>query len=720
MRPLLLVLLLVGCATARDASPLLYPAAPRGDVVDTLHGVAVPDPYRPLEDVDAPATKAWVDAENALTQRWLDEIPERPALRDRLTSLWDYERWGVPRREGGRLFVAKNDGLQNQAVLFVIDSDGAAPRMLLDPNTLSTDGTVALADWTPSRDGKLLAYSLAVAGSDWKTIHVRDVATGTDLPDVVEWHKFGGASWAPDASGFWYTRYDAPAAGAALVKENYFQKLCFHRVGDAQAKDAVVFERPQEKKWGFGAAATEDGRYVVVEVSAGTGRKNAVHWALCEDARHGLSMDGGGPHAPMLRPLVPGFDAGFDFVGSDGGVFWFSTDKDAPKGRVVAIDLAHPEPASWKTVVPEADESLASVDLVGDHFLCSYLKDAHSVVRSYALDGRFEREVALPGLGSARGFGGRRADRETYFSFTSFTTPSSVWRYDVDTGATSVFREAKTPFDGSRFVTEQVFYESKDGTRVPMFLTHRRDVDRDGANPTFLYGYGGFGISQTPSFSPATALWLEMGGVHAVANLRGGGEYGKAWHEAGTKANKQNVFDDFIAAAERLVADGWTSPAKLAIAGGSNGGLLVGACEVQRPDLFGACLPAVGVMDMLRFHKFTIGWAWQSDYGSPDDPKDFETLRRYSPYHNLKPARYPPTLVTTADHDDRVVPGHSFKFAAALQSAQQGAAPVLIRVQTKAGHGAGKPTKKIVEEAADAAAFLVRALEIDLPDGFGR
>jgi prolyl oligopeptidase len=707
-RPTILLALLAGCAGVADAPPrLVYPAAPTADVVDILHGVPVADPYRPLEDVDAPGTKSWVEAENALTFGWLGAIPARGQLLARLTELWNYERWGVPVREGGRLFVTKNDGLQNQAVLHVIDGDGAEPRVLYDPNTASTDGTVALSNWAPSRDGKLLAYSVSVAGSDWAEIRVRDVATGADLPDVVKWVKNSGATWAPDGSGFYYGRFDPPQPGAEFTQANEYQKLCFHALGTDSAADPVVYENRERPKWRFGAVPTEDGRRLLVYVFEGSTRKSRV----------AVADLGAGP--PKFRDLFADFDASRWFLDNEGDTFWFLTDRDAPKGRIVAVDVNRPAPEAWKTLVPESADTLTDASVVGDRFLCTYLSDAHSVVKSFTLDGRFERDVPLPGLGSTRGFDGRRKDRETYFSFTGYLSPPSVGRYDVATGETSVFRSAKTAFDASPFVTEQVFYASKDGTRVPMFVTRRRDLVKDGSQPAYLYGYGGFNASMTPAFSPWTALWLEMGGTYAVANLRGGGEYGEAWHEAGTKAKKQNVFDDFIAAGEWLVAERFTSSGKLAIAGGSNGGLLVGACMVQRPDLFGACMPSVGVMDMLRFHKFTVGAGWRSDYGDPDVAADFEVLRRYSPYHNLKPACYPPTFVTTADHDDRVVPGHSFKFAAALQAAQQCANPVLIRVQTKAGHGAGKPTSKILEEQADAAAFLVRTLDIDLPASFG-
>ncbi len=689
----------MGCASRTEQERLAYPTTRCGDDVEVLHGVQVTDPYRWLEDADSAETRAWVEAQNAVTFAWLDQIPGRDAIRTRLTELWDYERWDVPRKEGGRYFLSRNDGLQDQSVLHVIDRTGAEPRVLLDPNTLSSDGTVSLSDWSPSRDGKLLAYGISRAGSDWTEWHVRDVDTARDLPDVLQWVKFSSASWTPDGRGFYYSRYDEPREGDEYEGVNHFQKLWHHRLGTPQSADVLVYERKDQPEWGFGGTVTDDGRWLVVEVWRGTDPRNGV---FVKD----LSL----PDAPMVE-LLADFDASYQFVGNEGPVLWFHTDRDAPRGRVIAVDVRNPAPAARRELIPQSEDALSSVALVGERFVASYLHHAHSVLRLFELDGRAAGEVDLPGLGSAGGVRGHRGDPETFFSFTSFTTPGEVHRLDVSTGATSVFRRSEVPIDLSAFVTEQVFLTSRDGARIPMFLTYKRGTRRDGANPTFLYGYGGFRVSLTPWYSSSHAAWLEMGGVLAVPNLRGGGEYGEEWHQAGTMGRKQNVFDDFAAAAEWLIANGWTSTPKLAIGGGSNGGLLVGASMTQRPDLFGACLARVGVMDMLRYHRFTIGWAWKTDYGDPDVAEDFRVLHAYSPLHNLRPGTcYPPTLVTTADHDDRVVPAHSFKFAAALQAAQGCANPVLLRVQVRAGHGAGKPTRKIIEQAADEWAFLTRVL----------
>lgn len=689
-------------------TPFAYPAAQRADQTDDYHGTVVADPYRWLEDPDSPETRAWIEAENALTFDFLAQIPAREAIQKRLTALWDYERFGMPYFQGGRCFYGRNDGLQPQSVLYVFETRDGEPRVLLDSNTLSEDGTVALAGYAISEDGRRMAYGLATAGSDWNEWRVRDVDTGEDLADHLRWVKFSGASWAKDGSGFYYSRYDAPAEGEELRLANYYQKLYFHALGTPQEADVLVYERPDEKEWSFGGYVSEDGEYLLIYVRQGTERKNRLYYKSLAE-----------PDAPIVE-LLNEFDASYSFLGREGTQFWLQTDNDAPRGRVVAVDIADPAPARWREVIPQSDETLEGVSLVGERFLASYLKDAHTQVKVFGLDGVFERTVELPGLGSAGGFGGKRHETETFYSYTSFTVPTTLYRYDIPMGTSTVYRQPQVAFDPDDYETRQVFYESKDGTRIPLFLTHRKGLTRDGRNPTYLYGYGGFDISLTPSFSPGQVVWLELGGVLAVANLRGGGEYGKEWHDAGRKQNKQNVFDDFIAAAEWLLANGYTSTPKLAIGGGSNGGLLVGACLTQRPDLFGACLPAVGVLDMLRFQKFTIGWAWVSDYGSADTPEDFPVLYAYSPLHNLQPGTsYPATLVTTGDHDDRVVPAHSFKFAASLQAAQAGGAPVLIRIETRAGHGAGKPTAKVIEEAADRWAFLVQVLGMDVPEGFG-
>ncbi len=699
-----LVLGLLSPASAQQTGrrQLEYPKTPTVDVVDDYHGMKVADPYRWLEELDSPQTAEWVQAQNELTFKYLAEIPARERIRQRLTRLWDFEKYGVPFREGGRYFYSRNDGLQPQFVVYVADSLEVEPRVLIDPNKFSADGTVALAGLSISDDGRLAAYGVSSGGSDWVTYKVRNVDTGEDLPDEVKWTKFSGASWTKDGRGFFYSRFDEPQ-GNKLGDVNYYQKLYYHRIGTPQSADELVYHRPDQKEWEFSGSVTEDGRYLIIAVFVGTERKNRIYYQdLTEPSRETVR-------------LLDDFDAQYEFVGNDGPVFWFFTDLAAPRGRVIAIDTRRPQREHWEELIPEAPETLAGVSVVGDRFIARYLRDAHSVVRLFDFAGRPLGEVALPGLGSVGGFGGKRTDRETFYSFSSFSTPGTIYRYDLSTGQSTVFRRPKVDFDPDRYETRQVFYNSKDGTRIPMFITHRKGLKLDGNNPTFLYGYGGFNVSLTPYFSVARLAWMEMGGVYALANIRGGGEYGTEWHDAGRLHNKQNCFDDFIAAAEYLVNNQYTNPKKLAIAGESNGGLLVGACMTQRPDLFGACLPAVGVLDMLRFTKFTIGWEWVSDYGSPDDPEGFRTLYRYSPLHNIKPGVcYPATLVTTADHDDRVVPAHSFKFIAALQAAQGCDNPVLIRIETRAGHGGGKPTQKIIDEVTDQYAFLVRVLDMDI------
>jgi prolyl oligopeptidase len=687
--------------SAESSGPLRYPVARKGDVVETLHGRSVPDPYRWLEDPNSAETKAWIEAENQVTHAWLDAVPSRQRIRQRLTALWDYERFGPPSKEGPWYIFAKNNGLQNQSVIYKTRTLDGTPAVLIDPNTLSADGTVALGDVSYTEDGRHMAYSLAASGSDWLEWHVRDVESGQDLPDVIKWSKFSSASWLKDGSGFFYSRFDAPKEGETFTGVNKFQKVFFHNLGTSQDADPLIYERKDQPDWGFSSDVTDDGKYLLIYQSEGTKPENRV-----------FVKDLTAPNA-TIQPFLDKFDAEYNIVGNDGSQFYTQTDKDAPRRRVVAIELAHPDAPAWKTLIPEAPgkDVLNSTRMVSNRFVTSWLSDAHSVVKVFALDGTLERDVALPSVGSVVGITGRRKDAEAFYSFSSFAYPSTVYRYDVSAGVSTVFRKPAVDFVPETFETVQVFYPSKDGTKIPLFLTYKKGLKKEGQNPTYLYGYGGFNIPMMPGFSPGVIAWMEMGGVFAQASLRGGGEYGKAWYDAGRLTHKQNVFDDFIAAAEYLIAEKYTSTPKLAIGGGSNGGLLVGACLTQRPELFGAALPAVGVLDMLRFHKFTIGWAWKSDFGDPDVAADFATLLAYSPLHNLKPGmKYPPTLITTSDHDDRVAPAHSFKFAAALQAAQGGPAPVLIRIETKAGHGAGKPTTKIIEERADAYAFLVRAL----------
>ena len=677
-----------------------YPPTRKSEQVDDYHGVKVADPYRWLEDLDSEETRKWVEAQNKLSFGFLSSIPARASLKDRLTKLWNYEKYGIPFKEGNRYFYTRNSGLQNQAVLYTVTSLDAQPQLVLDPNTLSTDGTVALSAAQVSPDGKLLAYSLSASGSDWQEWKVRDVETGKDLSDHLKWVKFSGASWTRDGKGFFYSRYDEPKSDA-LKGTNYFQKVFYHKLGTPQSEDVLVYERPDQKDWLFGGTVTDDGNYLIITVYQGTDVKSRVYF---KDLR--------AKDAQVVK-LLDDFDAAYYFVGNEGSRFWFQTDLQAPRGKLIEIDTSKPERNNWKVVVPETKETLQGVGFVNNQFILNYLKDAYTQVRIHETNGKLVSEVAFPGIGSASGFGGKVTDKETFYSFTGFTMPTTIYRYDMVTGKSTIFRQPKVDFNPADYDTKQVFYTSKDGAKVPMFITHKKGLKLDGKNPTYLYGYGGFNISLTPAFSVGNLVWMEMGGVYAQACLRGGGEYGEEWHQAGMKLKKQNVFDDFISAAEWLIANKYTSTPKLAIGGGSNGGLLVGAVMTQRPDLFGAAVPSVGVMDMLRFQKFTIGWAWVSDYGSSDNADEFKALYAYSPLHNIKPgASYPPTMITTADHDDRVWPGHSFKFAAALQAAQGGNAPILIRIETKAGHGAGKPTTKIIEEIADRWAFLVRTLEM--------
>lgn len=694
----LMLLATFGLTIAGDTR-MKYPETKKIDHVDDHHGTKVPDPYRWLED-DVRQSKevaAWVEAQNKVTFSFLESIPQRDAIKKRLTELWNYEKYGVPFKVAGRYYYFKNDGLQNQSVMYAMETLTSEPRVLIDPNSWSKDGTVALASTSFSDDGKHLAYSVAEAGSDWNTWRILEVESGKLLSDELRWVKFSGVSWTKDSRGFFYSRYDEPKEGAAFQSLNKNQKVFYHRVGSSQADDVLVYKRPDQPDWGFQSTVTEDGRYLIITTWKGTDDKYRIAYKdLLEP--YGMPID-----------LIDNFDHEYTFIGNEGPVFFFQTELEASRKRVIAIDTRRPH--LLKELIPEAKETLVGVNILANQFVATYLKDAKTQVKLFSLDGRFVREVEFPGIGSAGGFGGKREDTETFYSFSSFNTPTNLFRYDLLTGKSELFRQAKVKFSPDDYEVSQVFYKSKDGTRVPMFLAHKKGLKKDGSNPTLLYGYGGFAISQTPSFSVSRLAWMEMGGVFAVANLRGGGEYGEEWHQGGTKLNKQNVFDDFIAAGEWLIENKYTSSPKLAIQGGSNGGLLVGACMAQRPELFGACLPAVGVMDMLRFHKFTAGRFWVDDYGSAEDPEQFKAILAYSPYQNLKPGKkYPATMVTTADTDDRVVPGHSFKFAAALQAAQAGDSPTLIRIETRAGHGAGKPTSKIIEEVSDQWAFLVKTL----------
>ena len=710
-RTLSILVVLMTVTIAAQQGPYQYPQAKKVNQVDDFFGTKIADPYRWLEDSDAPGTRAWIDAQNALTFAYLKQIPERERISKRLWALWDYERYGIPSREGRWYVFTKNTGKQNQNVVYRAASLDAPAEVLIDPNTLSKDGTVALGPTAFSDDGKYMAYAVSAAGSDWQEWRVRDVATGQDLPDVIKWSKFSGASWLKDGSGFYYGRYEAPKDANLLQAVNKNQKLYFHAVGTPQEKDALVYERPDKPDWMFGGEVTDDGRYLLLYQTEGTENKNRIFVRDLKD-----------PNG-RIEPFLNEFDAAYSVVGNDADSFYVLTNNGAPRYKLVAISRTNPSPAAWRTLIPEAPgtDVLDGVTMVNDRFVTSWMTDAHTAMRLYSRAGEKLADLALPAIGTVSAFSGRRSHTEGFYAFTSYTYPTTVYRYDFSKGASTVFKRPAVDFDAAKYETVQVFYPSKDGTKIPMFLTYRKGLAKTGQHPTYLYGYGGFNSPVTPSFSPAMAAWLEMGGIYAVANLRGGGEYGQAWYDAGRLKNKQNVFDDFIAAAEYLIRERYTSTPKLAIAGGSNGGLLVGACMTQRPDLFGAALPAVGVMDMLRYHKFTIGWAWTSDYGDPDTKDGFDINIKYSPLHNIKPGtKYPATLVTTADHDDRVVPAHSFKFIATLQAAQAGPAPILIRIETKAGHGAGKPTDKQIEERTDIFGFLVRELTIALPASFGQ
>jgi prolyl oligopeptidase len=708
----------------------------RGDHVDVYHGVRVADPYRWMEDIDSAATRAWVEAQSKLSRSYLDAIPGRQDIRDRLTRIWNFERWSSPEHYGGYWFYSHNDGLQNQSVIYVAPNPDEKARLLIDPNTLSRDGTIALRETAVSNDGRLFAYALSDAGSDWQTWHVREVATGGDLPDVLQWSKAGGGSWRKDNSGFYYTRYAAPRPGEALKAANQYEKLYFHRLGTPQSADVLIYTRRDDPDWFVGGQVTDDGRYLVITANHGDEVENTLLVQHLAEGNAGASTpavtgaqtaDGrAAPGDGPVIPIIPKPTAIYTFIGNIGRTFYLLTDDGAPRNRIIAIDLAHPEPAHWRTIVPEGKDTLDSVTLVGHQFVAAYLEDAHSAVRRYTLQGGALGEVTLDGLGTAEGFQGHIDDTTTYYSFSGFTRPPSIYRLDLaGAGGTGAGPASATTagvlwrqpfvngFKPDDFETRQVFYQSKDGTRIPLYIASRKGAKQDGSNPTILYGYGGFDVSLEPAFSPRIAGWLQLGGVYAMANLRGGGEYGRAWHEAGMKTHKQNVFDDFVAAAKYLIAERWTSPARLAIWGASNGGLLIGATEEQAPELFAAAVPQVGVLDMLRFSEFTVGKGWESDYGSVSNPEQFRALLAYSPLQNVREGvNYPPTLIMTGDHDDRVFPAHSFKFGAAMQNADPHGQPILLRVETRAGHGSGKPTSKLIEETTDIFAFVLNAMHL--------
>ncbi|QDU79298.1 Prolyl endopeptidase precursor [Polystyrenella longa] len=675
-----------------------YPESKIMNQVDNYHGTEVADPYRWLEDDvrESAVVKQWVEKQNEVTFDYLEKLPMREAFQKKLEQLWNFERYSIPYKIGGRYFYRRNDGLQNQSVLYVLDELDGEPRVLLDPNQLSEDGTTALARYTISDDGKLMAYALSESGSDWNKWYVMDIDTGEKRSDEIQFTKFTSATWTKDNQGFFYSRFPEPKDDFQDLNKN--QKVYYHRIGTPQAEDKLIYERPDEPDWGFANSISDDGRYLILSAWKGTDPKARIFYK-------DLTVDNSAPVA-----LIDHFENEYGFLGNDGELFYFVTDKDAPRRRVIAIDLNKPEPENWREIIPEAEAKLDDVSLVNNLFVINYLEDVKSRVRIFNVAGKHVRDVELAGIGTASGFNGERTDTETFYAFQSFIQPPTIYRYNLITGEQEIFRKPEVDFSPEDLEVQQVFYESKDGTPIPMFLISKKGLQQNCENATILYGYGGFGISLTPGFSVGWLSWVEMGGVVAIANLRGGGEYGEEWHQAGTKLNKQNVFDDFISAGKWLIENNYTQPAKLGITGRSNGGLLIGAVLNQAPELFGAAVPGVGVMDMLRFHQFTAGRYWVDDYGSAENPEEFDALYAYSPYHNIKEVEYPATLVITADTDDRVVPGHSFKYIARLQEQQQGEAPVMIRIETSAGHGAGTPISKVIEEKADTWAFFAKHL----------
>lgn len=697
---LLAILVSMLSASIPAQKAIKYPNAKKVDQVDDYHGTKVQDPYRWLENTASTETQTWIEEQNKITDAYLASIPQRAKIKARLTELWNYERFSAPSKIGNKYIYSKNDGLQNQSVLYIADSIDDPGKVFFDPNKLSTDGTAALSGSSFTDDGKIWGYGISRSGSDRTEWKFMNVETGEYLPDTLRPNRQGGVSWLNDNSGFYYSRFPDAEAGAELKGASKFQKIYFHKLGTPQSEDKLIYERKEDGELFVGGGVSEDGKWLVISVVKGTQRMNEVHFKDLTD-----------PNSPIV-PLIADRNNSWSFVGNDGPVFYFRTDKDAERGKLVSVNVLA-RTRIWNEIIPESPETLGGVQFINDQFVGNYLKDAYTQIRIYEKDGKFVRNVELPGIGSAGGFGGKQKDTETFYSYSSYNAPPTIYRYDMKTGKSTLFRKSEVKFDPSAFEVKQIFYTSKDGTKVPMFVIHKKGIKLDGKNPTLLYGYGGFNISMTPGFSVARLPWLEMGGVYVVANIRGGAEYGKSWWANGARLKKQNTFDDFISAGEALIKLGYTSTPKLAIQGGSNGGLLVGAVLNQRPDLFGAALPAVGVMDMVRFTEFTVGAAWKSDYGDPKDPADFKVLYGYSPLHNIKAGtKYPATMVTTADTDDRVFPAHSFKYAAALQAAQGGTAPVLIRIETKAGHGAGKPTTKQIEEQTDIYGFLVKSLGV--------
>jgi prolyl oligopeptidase len=684
-------------------SRLTYPVAAKGDVVDDYAGTKVPDPYRWMEALDSPEVAAWVAASNAVTDPYLAKLPLRAHFNTRLTELWNYPRVGVPIVRAGKLFYARNSGLQRQSPVFMRTSATAPPALVIDPNVISEDGSLSLSQWMPSPDGSLLAYGLAEGGADWNTVRVRDIASGKDLADEVRWMRFSSLSWTNDNKGFFYSRYPEPPKNKVLEAALSGHALYYHRVGTPQSQDTLVYERKDLAGWIIDGQVTEDGRYVLIMMFEGAENKNSLYYA---DLERPAAPKIGGP----VKPLMMSNDAEYWPIGNSGTTLYLRSDKDAPNRRIVALDLRNPAAAAWKTVVPERKEAIENVAVIGGRIVVQYLVDVQSRLLLFGFDGAPQGELALPGAGTVAGLRGREDAPDVWYSFSSPLLPATVYVFNPAAKKSESFEAAAPPVDTSQFETKALFATSKDGTRVPFFLTARRNVERNGQNPTMIYGYGGFSVSTLPAYRQDVPAWLERGGIWVTASMRGGAEYGEAWHKAGMLEKKQNVYDDFIAVAEQLVKDGYTSPPRLGIMGGSNGGLLVGVAMQQRPDLFAVALPAVGVMDMLRYDRFTGGALWVTEYGSASNPAQLPFLIRYSPVHNITAGTcYPATLITTADHDDRVVPSHSFKFAAAMQAAQGCAKPVLIRVEVQGSHGY-RPTDKLIAERADQWAFAAEQM----------
>lgn len=694
------VIAIIMAHNARAQGKMTYPETRKADTVDNYFGIQVADPYRWLEDDRSAETEAWVKKQNKLSFSYLESIPFREKIRKRLRSIWDYPKYSVPFKAGNHYFFRKNDGMQDQSVLYIQDGLDQKARVFMDPNKLSEDGTVALGTVSLSTDGKYMGYSINRAGSDWTEIHVREVPSGQKLTDKIEWVKFSGVAWKDH--GFYYSRYAEPVEGEELSSQNKYHKVYYHRIGTDQHEDELVFENKEEPLRNYYAQVTEDERFLIIYESEST-HGNAVY---CKDLKK--------PNAGF-KTIMDNFDSENRVIDNNAGKLVMMTNLDAPRKKLVLIDPEKPDKDNWASILPQKDIVLQGVTIAGENLIAQYMKDASSRAYVYSYEGKKLDEIPLPGLGTLAGFSGKKNENIAFYAYTSFTFPATIYKYNVEKNKSDIHYQPDIDFNANTYVTEQIFYKSKDGTQIPMFITHKKGLEKDGSNPTLLYGYGGFNVNLTPFFSLSNLIFLENGGIFVLPNIRGGGEYGEEWHQAGIKMNKQNVFDDFIAAAEYLIDHKYTSPEKLAINGGSNGGLLVGACMTQRPELFQVALPAVGVMDMLRYHKFTIGWAWAGDYGTSEDSKEmFEYLHSYSPLHNLKKGtEYPATLVTTADHDDRVVPAHSFKYAATLQEKHEGDAPALIRIATKAGHGAGKPTSKIIEEQTDKWSFIFENLGVE-------